>query len=111
MNDIRRVYSSVAITANSSAATTSGNIPFAPFAGGVVMVANTNGATQINWHGTVDMSVTPLRLYADGNAVTSALTVGCVNMPDACFAVPFVVPVIVGATTSTTCAMTVMLKG
>lgn len=108
MNDIRRCYTSFVCTANSSAATTSGNIPFSSFAGGVVMIANTQSATAINWHGTVDMSVTPRQIYADGNAVTSALTVGCVNMPDACFAAPFVVPVIVGATT---CAMTVMLKG
>jgi len=42
--------------------------------------------------------------------VTSALTVGCINVPDACFAVPFVVPAISGGT-ATTCAMTVMLKG
>lgn len=108
MNEIRRYCSNMVVTANSSAATTSGNIPFSQFAGGVVMIANTNGATQINWHGTVGMSIAPQRLYADGSAVTSALTVGCVNMPDACFAVPLVVPVIVGATT---CAMTVMLKG
>lgn len=108
MNDIRRHYSSIVITANSSAATTSGNIPFAPFAGGVVMIANTQSATLINWHGTVDMTVTPQKLYADGNAVTSTLTVGCIAMPDACFAVPFVVPVISGATT---CGMTVLLKG
>lgn len=108
MNDIRRHYSSIVITANSSAASTSGHIPFSTFAGGVVMIANTGGATAINWHGTPDMSVTPRQIYADGSAVTSAVTVGCVNMPDACFAVPFVVPVI---SNGTTCAMTVMLKG
>ena len=110
MNDIRRHYSSIVITANSSAASTSGNIPFASFAGGVVMIANTQTATQISWHGTVDMSVAPRQIYSDGSAVTSALTVGCINVPDACFAVPFVVPVIVGGTAST-CAMTVLLKG
>lgn len=108
MNDIRRHYSSIVITANSTAGTTSGHIPFAPFAGGVLMIANTESATQINWHGTPDMSVTPRQIYSDGSAVTSAVTVGCVNMPDACFAVPFVVPVI---SNGTTCAMTVMLKG
>lgn len=108
MTDIARHFSSAVITANSSAATTSGNIPFGPFSGGVVMIANTGSATQINWHGTVAPTVTPRALYADGNAVTSALTVGCITIPDACFAVPYVVPVVVGGTT---CAMTVMLKG
>jgi len=72
------------------------------------MVANTGGATRINWHGTIQPNVTPTQIYADGNAVTSAVTVGCINIPDACFAVPYVVPVITGGTT---CAMTAMLKG
>lgn len=108
MNDIARHYSSIVVTANSSAATTSGNIPFAKFAGGVVMIAATNSCTKIDWHGTVDMAVTPRAIYADGSAVTSSVTVGCVNIPDGCFAVPFVVPVVSGGTT---CAMTVMLKG
>lgn len=108
MNDIARHYSSVVVTANSSAASTSGNIPFGKFSGGVVMVANTNSCTKVDWYGTIAMNVTPLALYADGAAVTSAITVGCIAMPDACFAVPFVVPVVSGGTT---CAMTVMLKG
>lgn len=108
MNDIARHFSSVVITANSSAATTSGNIPFGPFAGGVVVIGNTGGATQINWHGTPSMSVTPLQIYSDGASVTSGLTVGCINIPDACFALPFIVPVI---SNGTTCAMTVLLKG
>jgi hypothetical protein len=108
VNDIARHFSSCVITANSSAATTSGNIPFGPFAGGVVVIASTGSATQINWHGTPSMSVTPRQIYADGSAVTSSLTVGCINIPDACFAVPFVVPVLVGGTT---CAMTALLKG
>jgi hypothetical protein len=108
MTDILRHFSSVVITANSTAATTAGNIPFGPFAGGVVMVANTGGATRINWHGTIQPNVTPTQIYADGNAVTSAVTVGCINIPDACFAVPYIVPVITGGTT---CAMTALLKG
>lgn len=108
MNSIARHYSSIVITASSTANSASGNIPYAPFAGGVVMVANTNGCTQIDWYGTVAMQVTPQKVYADGSAVTSAVTVGCINIPDACFAVPFVVPVVTGGTT---CAMTVMLKG
>jgi hypothetical protein len=108
MNDIARHFSSVVITANSTAATTAGNIPFGPFSGGVVMVANTGGATRISWHGTVQTNITPSQIYADGNAVTSAVTVGCISIPDACFAVPYVVPVITGGAT---CAMTAMLKG
>lgn len=108
MNAISRHYSSIVITASSTATSASGNIPYAPFGGGVIMVADTNGCTKIDWYGTVDMSVTPVPIYADDAAVTSAVTVGCINVPDGCFAVPFVVPVVSGATT---CAMTVMLKG
>jgi hypothetical protein len=40
--------------------------------------------------------------------VTTAVTVGIHPVPDACFAVNHVVPVVSGATT---CAMTVMAKG
>jgi hypothetical protein len=40
--------------------------------------------------------------------VTTALTVGIHPIPDACFALPFVAPVVAGATT---CAMTVCVKG
>ena len=109
MNEIARHFSpGSVITANSSAATTSGHFPFGRFGGACVMIANTNGATQINWFGTVDPGVTPQRIYADGSALTTALTVGIHPVPDACFAVNHVVPVVVGATT---CAMTVMAKG
>jgi hypothetical protein len=109
MNEIARHFSlGAVVTANSSAATTSGMFPFGRFGGACVMIANTNGATQINWFGTVDPKVTPQRVYADGAAVTTAVTVGIHPVPDACFAVNHVVPVVVGATT---CAMTVMAKG
>jgi hypothetical protein len=109
MNEIARHFSPGAvITANSSAATTSGMFPFGRFGGACVMIANTNGATQINWYGTVDPSVTPRQIYSEGSAVTTAVTVGIHPVPDACFAVNHVVPVVSGATT---CAMTVMAKG
>lgn len=109
MNEIARHFSPGAvITAASSAATTSGMFPFGRFGGACVMIAATNSCTQINWHGTVDTSVTPRQIYSDGSAVTSAVTVGILPVPDACFAVNYVVPVVTGGTT---CAMTVMAKG
>ena len=72
------------------------------------MIAATNSCTQINWHGTVDPSVTPRQIYNDGAAVTTAITVGIMPVPDAAFAVNYAVPIVVGGTT---CAMTVMAKG
>lgn len=109
MNEIARHFSPGAVvTANSSAATTSGMFPFGRFGGACVMIAATGGATQINWHGTVDPAVTPRQIYSDGSAVVTAVTVGIMPVPDACFAVNYVVPVISGGTT---CAMTVMAKG
>lgn len=109
MNEIaRHFHPGTVVTANSSAATTSGRFPFGRFGGACVMIANTNSATQINWYGTVDPTIAPLQIYADGSAVTSALTVGILPIPDACFSVNYVVPVVAGATT---CAMTVMAKG
>lgn len=109
MNEIARHFSPGAvITANSLAATTSGMFPFGRFGGACVMIGATNSCTQVNWHGTVDPAVTPLQIYSDGSAVTSAVTVGILPVPDACFAVSYVVPVVAGGTT---CAMTVMAKG
>ena len=109
MNEIARHFSpGMVVTANSAAATTSGKFPFGRFGGACVMIANTGGGTLINWYGTVDPSVTPLQIYADGSAVTTSLVVGIHPVPDACFSSNYVVPVVAGATT---CAMTVMAKG
>jgi hypothetical protein len=110
MNEIARHFSpGMVVTANSSAATTSGMFPFGRFGGACVMIANTNGATQINWFATVDPAVTPQRVYADGSALSTAVTVGVHPVPDACYAANFVVPVIISS--ASTCAMTVMAKG
>jgi hypothetical protein len=109
MNEIARHFSpGTVITASSSANTLAERIPFGRFGGACVMIASTNSCTQINWHGTVDPAVTPRQIYSDGSAVTTAVTVGIHPVPDACFAVNYVVPVVVGGTT---CAMTVMAKG
>lgn len=109
MNEIARHFSpGTVITASSTAATTAGMFPFGRFGGACVMIAATNSCTGINWYGTVDPAVTPQQIYNDGAAVTSAVTVGIHPVPDACFAVNYVVPIVVGGTT---CAMTVMAKG
>jgi hypothetical protein len=109
MNEIARHFSpGTVITANSTAATTAGMFPFGRFGGACVMIAATNSCTQIDWHGTVDPSVTPRQIYSDGAAVTTAVTVGIMPVPDAVFAVNYAVPIVVGGTT---CGMTVMAKG
>jgi hypothetical protein len=108
MNEITRFRDTVTITANSSAGTTSNRIAFGPFAGGCVVIAATNGCTQIGWYGAAGPSDTPVQVYSGGNAVTTAVTVGAHAIPDACFALPFVSPVVSGGTT---CGMTVLLKG
>lgn len=108
MNEITRFRDTVSITAGSSVASTTQRFAFAPYAGGCVIVAATGGGTQINWYGSHSQEATPLQIFADGSAVTTALTVGIVPVPDACFALPFVAPVVAGATT---CSMTISLKG
>jgi|688.fasta_scaffold01126_35 hypothetical protein len=108
MNDIARHFSTAAIVASSSANSVAPRVAFGPFASGVVLVANTGGCTQINWHGAASAEGTPLPLQASGAAVTSAIVVGAIPFPDQTFALPFVVPVVVGATS---CSMTVCLKG
>jgi hypothetical protein len=108
MVEITRQYSTIAITATSAAATTNQRISFRPFAGGGIMIASTNGATQISWHVADGPETLPRPLFADGAAVTSAVTVGASPIPDAAFAFPYVTPVISG---STSCSITVHLKG
>jgi hypothetical protein len=108
MIDITRFHTTAVVTAGSSAATTSQRFPFSTMAGAAVVIANTGGATQINWHGALEQESAPIQVYSDGAAVTTAVTVGIHPVPDACFSLPFVVPVLVGGTT---CAMTVSLKG
>ena len=91
----------VAITANSSAASTSGSIAYGQFAGGGIMIAATGGATQIAWHGVVNPGGTPrpVNLQGTSTGATTPVVVGYNPIPDECFALPFVVPVIAGGTT------------
>lgn len=108
MAQIERFYTGVSITAASSAASTTPRIAFNSYSGGGVLIASTNGATQIQWHGAATQEGVPLQIYADGAAVTTAVTVGAHPIPEACFGMHFVAPVIVGAAS---CALTVMVKG
>lgn len=108
MIEISRFQNTVSIVASSAAASTSPRFAFTHMAGAGVLIGNTAGATQIDWYGAHGQNETPLAIYADGSAVTTAVTVGAHPVPDACFAFPFVVPVVTG---NTTCAMTVCLKG
>ena len=108
MIEITRFHTTAVVTAADTASTTSPRFPYSRMAGGVVFIGNTGGATQIDWYGAMEPESTPLQVYSDGSAVTTAVTVGVHPIPDACFSLPFVVPVITGGTT---CAMTVSLKG
>ena len=109
MNAIeRRPGGNTVVIANSSAATTSGSIPFSRWAGGVITIANTNSATQINWHAAPYYGQTPRQVYEFGNAVTTLVTDGVHPIPDALFSTAYVCPVVVGATTM---AMTITVKG
>lgn len=108
MSEIARFSSSVVITAGSSAGTTTPRFAYGRYAGGCLIVGNTSGVTQVRWYASPSAEATPVQVYADGSAVTTALTVGAHPIPDACYGVPFVAPIIVGATTM---AATVTLKG
>lgn len=108
MNKIERMHTLVTVTAASSADTTTPRFPFGRFAGGGVFIASTGGATQIQWHASSAPEDTPVLIYADGAPVTTAVTVGAHPVPDACFAFPYIAPVIVGGTSA---VLTVSLKG
>jgi hypothetical protein len=108
MNEIARHSSGTVIVAGSTNTATADKIPMRPFAGAAVVIGDTASATQINWHGAVGQNDVPVQIYSDGSAVTTAVTVGIHPIPDAAFAVNFVVPVL---SNGTTCSMTVMQKG
>lgn len=108
MSEIARFSSVITITAGSAAGTTTPRFAYGRYAGGGLVVANTNGATQVKWYASANPEDTPVQIYADGSAVTTAVTVGAHPVPDACYGFNFIAPVIVGATTM---AATVTLKG
>lgn len=108
MNDIARHFSTQTIVASSSANSVAPRIAYGPFASGVVLIGNTGGCTLVNWYGAASQEGTPLPIQASGAAVTSAIVVGAIAIPDAAKALPFVVPVVSGGTS---CAMTVCVKG
>jgi len=108
MIEITRFPETFVFTAGSSAATTSPRFSFRHHAGGALIIASTNGATQITWRAAAGPEDTPVIVYADGAAVTTAVTVGAHPIPDACFAFPYLAPVISG---SSSCSMTVVAKG
>lgn len=109
MTTIRREYTPpFVVTASSSASSTAGVIPYGPFSGGIVLCANTNGATQITWHAAANAEDTPVKLYGTYGVVTTSLTVGAHPIPEQAFGARYVYPIISGATT---CALTVGLKG
>lgn len=108
MIEITRFQDTVSITAASSAASTTPRFSFQHMAGAGVLIGNTGGATQIDWYASAGPEDTPIKIYSDGAAVTTAVTVGAHPMPDACFAFPFVAPVIVGGTS---CEMIIVAKG
>lgn len=108
MIEITRFQDTVTITAASSAATTTPRFAYHHMAGAGILIGNTGGATEITWYAASGQESQPLQIFSDGSAVTTAVTVGASPVPDACFAFPFVVPVIAGATS---CSITVTLKG
>ena len=87
---------------------TSHRIPFSHGAGGVLTVAATNGATQIQWHAAPDTTTAPVPIFSNGAAVTTAVTVGAHPFPDSTYGCHTIVPVIAGAATMTS---TVTVKG
>jgi hypothetical protein len=108
MNEIARHHSQQVIVAKTDGTSAEDKIHLAMFAGAAIVIGDTASATQISWRGAPTANGTPVQIYSDGSAVTTAVTVGIHPIPDAAFAVPFVVPVL---SNGTTIAMTVMRKG
>lgn len=108
MAQIERFFTGASITAASSAATTTPRFPYGRYAGGGVLIASTGGATQLKWHASAGPEDVPVQIYADGSAVTTAVTVGGHPIPDSCYGFAYLAPVVVGADTL---PITVTVKG
>lgn len=108
MQEISR-FSAPAVTIEcTNSPSTSHRIPFAHAAGGVITVAAANGATQIQWYAAPSASAAAVPVFADGSAVTTAVTVGAHPFPDATFGCHTVVPVVSGAASM---SATITVKG
>ena len=111
MTEIRReVTPHFSVTCSSTAGSTSARFPYGPFAGGIIHIEATGGCTQINWLAGITQGGTGRQVYADGSAVTTAVTIGAHPIPDALFGAQFVIPIATGATTAGM-NITVGLKG
>ena len=108
MQEISRFSAPAVEIVCTNSPSTSHRIPFAHAAGGVITVAATGGATQIQWYASPSPSVAPVPVFADGSAVTTAVTVGAHPFPDATFGCHTVVPVVSGATSM---SATITVKG
>lgn len=108
MSQIERFSATVVLVAGSSAASTTPRFPYARYSGGGVIIGNTNGATQIKWHASANAEDVPVQIYADGAAVTTAVTVGAHPIPEACFGFAHVAPIVVGASA---CSLSILVKG
>jgi hypothetical protein len=108
MIEITRFNDTFSFTAGATAGTTTARFSFQQMAGAGVVIGATNGATQINWYAAAGAEDTPVQIYSDGSAITTAVTVGAHPVPDACFAFPYVAPIVTG---STSCSMTIVVKG
>lgn len=110
MNEIARHSNTFTLTVSTAGGTAAAKIPMRIFAGAAVLIGNTAGATGISWRGASGPNDAPVQIYADGTALTTAVTVGIHPVPDAAFAVPFVAPVLLSGG-STAMSLTVMAKG
>lgn len=100
MQAISRHYSDPVTIVCTDSPSTTARIPFGTSAGGVLTVAATNGATQVTWYAAPDMQTTPVPLFQDGAAVTTAVTVGAHPFPDATYGCYVLAPVVSGGTMS-----------
>lgn len=97
MQEISRFSAPAVDIVCTNSPSTSHRIPFAHAAGGVITVGATGGVTQIQWYAAPNDASSAVPIFADGNAVTTAMTVGAHPFPDAAFGCHTVVPVVTGA--------------
>lgn len=105
-NKIERLSSVRAGLALTNSSSTTVRLPFGAAAGGMVNVTALSGATKIVWHVAFLPEGTPVALLSDGAAVETAIIASrAYPIPDACFAAPFLIPVLDAGTATVSVAV------
>lgn len=94
-NKIERLSSTTASLAITADPATSARIPYGAVAGGTVFIESLSTGTKITWYVAAGRDSSAVPLYDYNNISETFVSANrAYPVPDGCFAVPFVIPVL-----------------